>query len=115
MHLHLSHREARERFGARVDAELVPKEELELTAHLDGCPECQEGWTRYQRTVQRLRTVERERPPPTLASQILRRARNQRPTRQRAQLAQANRVPAELLVPVLVAVAVAAYLMLMAS
>lgn len=112
----LSHREAKGLFLAALDDELAEREELRLRAHLDHCDDCRSGWDRYARVVKRVQKVERERAPRSLASIIIRRVRRRRIFGHRAMaMAYANyRVPVEAIIPVLMGVAVAAFLVMMA-
>ena len=71
----LNHTDAAGLFGPLVDEELSVGDSERLRAHLDGCGPCQQQWTRYSRTVLRVRSVERERAPASLASQLARRMR----------------------------------------
>lgn len=116
MQVELNHKEARSLFGARVDEELPQKEELRLRSHLEGCDDCRVGWERYSRAIETVRRVEREKAPPHLATQILRRVRRRRMNGLRANhLAHLQyRVPVEAVVPVLLGILVAAMLVLMA-
>ncbi len=109
MQLQLSHREARNLFPALLDEELAEQEASRLQAHLVDCAECRTGWEGYSRAVKVVRQVEREKAPPELAGNILRRVRRRRFQGLRAfDRAQADyRVPYEVIVPILLAVAVA--------
>ena len=112
----LDHREARALFLALADEELPAPQVQAVRSHLDGCVECRQGWDRYSSTVQRVRTLEREKAPPALASLVVGRVRRQRKFGLRGlHLAHANhRFPVEVLIPLLLAAAVGAFL-LMAS
>ncbi|RKH62040.1 anti-sigma factor family protein [Corallococcus llansteffanensis] len=112
----LDHREARALFLALADEELPAPQVQAVQSHLDGCVECRQGWDRYSSTVQRVRTLEREKAPPALASLVAGRVRRQRKFGLRGlHLAHANhRFPVEVLIPLLLAAAVGAFL-LMAS
>lgn len=113
----LNHREAKALFFALADEELPEPQAKAVRSHLDGCEECRAGWDRYTKTVQRVRTVEREKAPPALASLVLNRVKRERRFGLRKlHLAHAyHRVPVEVLIPLLLAAAVAAFLMLSAS
>ncbi|MBI3184935.1 MAG: zf-HC2 domain-containing protein [Myxococcales bacterium] len=116
MQIQLSHSEARGLFLAALDDELPDREGERLRAHLDGCADCRTGWERYHRTAELLGRVERERVPPALATLIMRRVRRRRLFGQRG-LFQAQvyyRVPVEAIIPVLLGVLVAAFLVLIA-
>ncbi|MCY1041351.1 zf-HC2 domain-containing protein [Corallococcus sp. bb12-1] len=110
----LDHREARALFLALADEELPAPQAQAVQSHLDDCVECRQGWDRYARTVQRVRTVEREKAPPALASLVVGRVRRQRRFGLRGlYLAHANhRFPVEVLIPLLLAAAVGAFLLM---
>lgn len=110
MQVEISHREAKSLFPALIDEELADKEASRLKAHLDGCSECRAGWDRYARAVTLVRKVEKEKAPPALASNILRRVRRRRFSGLRVlDRAQADyRVPYEVFLPVLVGAIAAA-------
>lgn len=116
MQTQLSHREAKSLFLDALDDELESQEQQRLRAHLDDCADCRQGYQRYARTVDTLRKVRREKAPPTLATMILRRVRRRRLFGQKGlHLAHAHyRVPAEAIIPVLLGVLVAAFLVLIA-
>jgi predicted anti-sigma-YlaC factor YlaD len=115
--LSLSHEEARNLFGARVEEELPSRKEEQLRAHLDACRDCRAGWERYARAVTVVRRVGREKAPPSLAASILRRVRRRRIEGlrgvHRAHLD--HRVPVEAVIPVLLGIGVAVVLMLLAA
>ncbi|RKH18640.1 zf-HC2 domain-containing protein [Corallococcus sp. CA047B] len=110
----LDHREARALFLAFADEELPAPQAQAVQSHLDDCVECRQGWDRYARTVQRVRTMEREKAPPALASLVAGRVRRQRRFGLRGlHLAHANhRFPVEVLIPLLLAAAVGAFLLM---
>ncbi|MCY1031535.1 zf-HC2 domain-containing protein [Corallococcus sp. BB11-1] len=110
----LDHREARALFLALADEELPAPQAQAVQSHLDDCLECRQGWDRYARTVQRVRTVAREKAPPALASLVAGRVRRQRRFGLRGlHLAHANhRFPVEVLIPLLLAAAVGAFLLM---
>jgi predicted anti-sigma-YlaC factor YlaD len=113
----LNHREARDLFLALADEELPEPQAKAVRSHLDGCEECRAGWDRYARTVQRVRKVEREKAPPVMASLVLNRVKRERRFGLR-KLHWAHthyRFPVEVLIPLLLAAAVAAFLVLSAS
>ncbi|MET0405708.1 MAG: anti-sigma factor [Cystobacter sp.] len=113
----LNHRETRALFIAFADEELSAETAREVRFHLDACGECQRGWQAYSTTVNRVREVPRLQAPPALASQVLARVKRQRRFGLRGlQLAHAHyRLPVEVLIPVLLAAAVAAYLLVSQS
>ncbi|AFE04755.1 zf-HC2 domain-containing protein [Corallococcus sp. CA054B] len=110
----LDHREARALFLALADEQLAAPQEQAVRSHLDGCEECRQGWDRYARTVERVRTVEREKAPPALASLVAARVRRQRRFGLKGlHLAHAqHRFPVEILIPLLLAAAVGAFLLM---
>jgi hypothetical protein len=111
----LSHREARSLFFARAEEELGAEDQRRLAQHLEGCGDCQAGWQRYSATVLSLRRVERERAPPSLSTVVLTRVRRRRrEPRAVHHVYMAHRVPIEAAVPLLLGVAVAAFLVLAA-
>jgi predicted anti-sigma-YlaC factor YlaD len=112
----LSHREAKGLFLAALDEDLADREERKLRAHLDSCQDCRSGWDRYAKVIKRVKKVEREKAPKTLASLIIRRVRRRRIFNHRGVLAayQNYRVPVEAIIPVLIGVLVAAFLVMMA-
>lgn len=113
----LNHREAKALFFALADEELPEPQATAVRSHLDGCEECRAGWVRYEKTVQRVRTVEREKAPPVMTSMVLNRVKRERRFGLRKLHLAHNyhRVPVEVLIPLLLAAAVAAFLMLSAS
>lgn len=110
----LSHREAKALFLALADEELPPPEAQAVKTHLDGCDDCRAGWERYERTVQRLRGVEREKAPPALASVVMTRVRRRRKFGLKGLHTSHSlyRLPVEILIPLLLAAAVAAFFLL---
>lgn len=107
-----SHQEVRSLFPALVDDELDGDLVRNLKAHLEMCQECRNGWTRYERAVSLVRQVPRERPPAALTAAVLRRIRRRKSVALRRDrvLALAYRVPHEVVLPILLAAAVAALL-----
>jgi anti-sigma factor RsiW len=113
----LNHRETQALFLALADEDLPAPQAHAVRSHLDGCDECRQGWDRYERTVRRVRGVGREKAPPALASLVMGRVRRQRRFGLKGlHLAHANhRFPVEILIPLLLAAAVAAFLVMSAS
>jgi predicted anti-sigma-YlaC factor YlaD len=113
----LNHREARDLFLALADEELPEPQAKAVRSHLDGCEECRAGWDRYARTVQLVRKVEREKAPPMMASLVLNRVKRERRfgLRKLHWAHTHHRFPVEVLIPLLLAAAVAAFLVLSAS
>ncbi|MGQ0505862.1 MAG: zf-HC2 domain-containing protein [Myxococcaceae bacterium] len=117
MNAELSHREAKGLFFAHADQALDAASEQKLTQHLDACNDCRIGWDRYHRAVESVRNVEREKAPPMLASVLARRARRRRPFGIKGMqfLHAHHRLPAEMMLPLLVAAALAALLLMLAQ
>lgn len=114
---HLNHREAKALFFALADDELPAPQAQAVRTHLDGCDECRQGWEGYSRTVRRLQGVEREKAPPALASLVMTRVRRQRRFGLKGlhMAHMQHRFPVEILIPLLLAAAVAAFLVMAAS
>lgn len=112
----LNHREARDLFFALADEELPEPQAQAVRSHLDGCEECRAGWQRYAQTVQRVRGVEREKAPGVMASLVMNRVKRERRFGLRKlYLAHTyHRFPVEILIPILLAAAVAAFLVMSA-
>lgn len=112
----LSHRETRALFLALADEDLPAEKAEAVRTHLDGCGECQRGWQSYSNTVLRLREVEKQKAPPALASRVMTRVKRQRRFGLRGlHLAHAHyRLPVEILIPLLLAAAVGAFLLMAA-
>ena len=112
----LTHRAARKLFVDLADQALDMAEQRRLEAHLEACADCAAGWQRYSATVQALRGVQRERAPVSLATTVMRRVRRNRHRGLRLPhpLMLAHRVPMEAAIPLLLGVAIAAFLILAA-
>ncbi|HYO51588.1 zf-HC2 domain-containing protein [Archangium sp.] len=112
----LSHRETRALFIALADEELPAEKVQAVQTHLDGCGECQQGWQSYSATVLRVRKVEKQKAPPALASRVMTRVKRQRRFGlKRLHLTHAQyRLPVEILIPLLIAAAVGAFLIMSA-
>ncbi|MBN1210617.1 MAG: zf-HC2 domain-containing protein [Myxococcaceae bacterium] len=112
----LNHREARDLFFALADEELPEPQAQAVRSHLDECAECRAGWDRYAKAVQRVREVEREKAPPVMASLVLNRVKRERRFGLRKLHLAHNyhRFPVEVLIPLLLAAAVAAFLVMSA-
>ncbi|HSP79086.1 MAG TPA: zf-HC2 domain-containing protein [Myxococcaceae bacterium] len=110
----LNHRETRSLFLALADEELPAEKARAVRQHLDGCGECQQGWQQYARTVHRLRGVEREKAPPALASLVMTRVKRQRRFGLKGlhRMHLHHRFPVEVLIPLLLAAAVAAFIVM---
>jgi anti-sigma factor RsiW len=107
-----THQDVRSLFPALVDEELDVRQEQDVRAHLDRCAECRIGWDRYERTVALVRRAPKEKPPAALTAAILRRIRRRKSQALRRDrvLALAYRVPYEVVLPIVLAAAVAAVL-----
>jgi anti-sigma factor RsiW len=108
----ISHREAKDLYAALVDAELQGDLLEQMRAHLDSCRECRDGWTRYSRAVEKVRSTPRSRAPGSFAAAVKGRVlRRRRGLRGLAHVQAVHRVPVEILVPILLAAAIAALVM----
>ena len=107
-----THQQVRSMFPALVDEELDGDLVRNLRAHLEICAECRNGWKRYERAVSLVRNVPREKPPAALTAVILRRIRRRKSAERRKEhvLALAYRTPYAVVLPVILAAAVAAFL-----
>ncbi|MGZ3458482.1 MAG: anti-sigma factor family protein [Archangium sp.] len=117
MSAQLSHRETRALFIALADEELPAEKAQAVRSHLEGCGECQRGWQSYSSTVLRLRNVEKQRASSALASRVMARVKRQRRFGlKRLHLTHAqHRLPVEVLIPLLIAAAVAAFILMSVS
>lgn len=99
-------------FVGALDGALADKDEAQLKSGLDESPELKLKFEKYENAVKLLRGAPKEKAPDALASMILRRVRRRRLFGSRnLHLAHMQyRVPAEVLVPILLGVAVAAFL-----
>jgi anti-sigma factor RsiW len=107
----VAHETAPELFGALLDGEISTSQEEGLRAHLSGCVECRTGFDRYERAISLVREVGREHAPEGFATTILRRVRRRRRLSHfnGARLLEVTSTPAaEVMIPVLIAAAVAA-------
>ena len=112
----LSHRETKALFIALADEELPAEKVQAVRSHLDGCGECQQGWQRYSATLIRVRNVEKQKAPPALASMVMTRVKRQRRfgLKRLNQMHAHYRLPVEILIPLLIAAAVGAFLIMSA-
>lgn len=112
----MNHREAKALFLALADDELPAPKAQAVRTHLDGCDDCRKGWEGYAYTLQRLKGVEREKAPPALASQVMNRVRRQRRFGLRGLHTKHMhyRVPVEIIIPLLLGAAVAAFIFMAA-
>lgn len=98
-------------FMGAIDDELSDHDVMKLERELQRSSDLNERFERYQRTVLALRSTPREKAPEALATLIMRRTRRRRAFGHQA-LVNAHtyyRVPAEVLVPIIVAALVVAY------
>jgi anti-sigma factor RsiW len=111
----LDHARARELFAPLLDAELPAAEVQLLRRHLSDCPQCQQGFLRYERAVELLRDAKRARAPAGFAARVLQRVRKRRRNSvlgaQGARFFQHVSIPVEAAIPILLAAAVAAALL----
>jgi anti-sigma factor RsiW len=107
------HQEYRSMFPALVDDELDGDLVTNLRAHLEICDECRSGWKRYERAVALVRQVPREKAPEALTAVIMRRIRRRKSAMLRREhvLALAYRTPYGVVIPIILAAAVAALLL----
>jgi len=108
----LSKAELERLFLGAVDKSLGDRDEVVLKASLDAAPELKSRFSKYEKVVSLLKRAPKEKAPEALASMILRRSRRRRVFDRRGlQTAYAQyRVPAEVLIPILLGVLVAAFL-----
>jgi len=107
-----THQQYRSMFPALVDEELDGDLVTNLRAHLEICAECRNGWKRYERAVTLVRNVPREKAPAALSTVILRRIRRRKSAERRKEhvLALAYRTPYSVAIPIILALAIAAFL-----
>jgi anti-sigma factor RsiW len=70
--------EAREWMSLRLDGQLEPAEEEQLSEHLRGCPSCALAWSHWQELDGLLRTAPAMAPPEGLLALVMERLRQQR-------------------------------------
>jgi anti-sigma factor RsiW len=99
-------------FVGAVDGVLAGADASTFEAELAADAELKARYERYQRTVGRLQGAPREKAPDALASLVLRRTRRRRFSLRAADLQLAYRLPAEVVIPLLVAVLVAMFMLL---
>lgn len=105
----LQHNEVQDLFSAYVDQELPPPELERFVAHLESCDGCMEGLERFEETVEQVRGVARIQAPSAFTRQVLRRVKH-RKRRAAAVLPFLDgslHLPAEAVIPIIVAAAVA--------
>lgn len=108
---HLSQSELEVLFMGAIDDALSDQDVEKLERELETSPDLNDKFERYQRTVRALQRVPREQAPEALATLIMRRSRRRRAFNHRALLEAQTyyRVPAEVMVPIIVAALVVAY------
>lgn len=113
----MAHTEVQGLFGALLDGELPTSQAATLHTHLGACEECRTGYDRYARAVVLVRETGREHAPAGFARAVLRRVRRRRraygPAGSRW-LEVASFPSAEVMIPVCLAAAAAAVLVLAA-
>lgn len=112
MRRELSKAEVEKLFIGALDEALPEHEAALLAAELEADPELRGEFARYQKTVTLLRGVPKEKAPDALASTILRRTRRRRFSLQAQRLTEAHRFPAEVIIPLVLAAAVAVFILL---
>lgn len=101
-------------FVDAVDEALPDRDQQRLLAELEGSPELKASYEKYARAVKLLKSAPREKAPEALASLVMRRVRRRRLFGQRGlhTAYMQYRVPVEVLIPILVGVLVAAFLIM---
>ncbi len=111
MQRELSKAEVERLFVDAVDGSLPPAEQAAFAEHLAADVALQARFASYQKTVSRLKVAPKEKAPDALASMILRRTRRRRFQFRDRELAD-WRFPAEVVIPLLIAAAVAVFMLL---
>ncbi len=113
MRRELSKAEVERLFVAAVDGDLAEADSAKFDEALESDVALKSRYEKYQRAVGLMRKQPREQAPVALASVIMRRTRRRRSMMHSLRLHEVNlaRVPAEVLIPLLLAVAVALFLM----
>lgn len=101
-------------FVDAVDETLPDGDQQRLKAELEGSVELKASYEKYARAVKLLKSAPREKAPDALASMVMRRVRRRRLFGQRGlhTAYMQYRVPVEVLIPILVGVLVAAFLII---
>lgn len=107
MRRELSKSEVERLFTGAVDDSLSDAD----VATLEADPELKAKLAQYERAVKLLRDAPKEKAPDALASMILRRTRRRRFGLRLQKLQDAHRFPVEVIIPILLAVAVALFLL----
>jgi anti-sigma factor RsiW len=103
------HSEVRGLYSAYVDHELPAPELERFVAHVESCEDCLHGLEDFEATVEAVRGVARERAPSTFTRAVLRRVKH-RSRRQASVLPFLDgtfHLPAEVILPVVLAAAIA--------
>jgi anti-sigma factor RsiW len=105
----LAHSEVQSLYSAYVEHEL-PEGELEnFVAHLESCQGCLQSLEHFEATFESVRKLPRERAPTMFGRQVLRRVRhrNRRRAAVMPYLAGQFHLPAEAIIPIIIAAAAA--------
>jgi hypothetical protein len=73
----MDHAGIRDKLSAYLDGAVTPREKALIEEHLKTCPECETSLRDLRRTVERLRTMGEEEPPPWLTQRIMARIREE--------------------------------------
>lgn len=111
MRRELSKAEVERLFIEAVDDALPPADRAVFAAELEADTALKVRFDTYQKTVGRLKVQPKEKAPDALASMILRRTRRRRFQFRNRELAD-MRFPAEVVIPLLIAAAVAVFMLL---
>jgi anti-sigma factor RsiW len=106
----LSKAEVERLFVGAVDDALPDRDAVQLNAGLDADPSLKTDYQRYARAVALLRRQPKEPAPPGLAGLVLRRVRRRRGAARRLAQQADYRLPAEIIVPLMLAVLVALFM-----
>lgn len=112
MRRELTKAEVERLFAGAVDETLPAGDTTLLEAELAADGELKKRFEQYERTVKLLRDAPREKAPAALASMILRRTRRRRFGLHVQKLHEAHRFPVEIVIPILLAVLVALFLVM---
>ncbi|MEW5738345.1 MAG: hypothetical protein AB1938_05435 [Myxococcota bacterium] len=112
MRRELSKTEVERLFVGAVDDALAEADAATFEEELSANPELKARFDRYRKTVALLKGAPKEKAPEALASLILRRTRRRRFQVRSRDLHAAYRVPAEVVIPLLIAVLVAMFMLL---
>jgi anti-sigma factor RsiW len=106
----ISKAEVERLFVGSVDGSLADSDAVRLNVELDSDAALKEKFQKYDRAVSLLKNLPREKAPVAMASLIVRRTRKRRFQNRSRQVMDAWNVPAEVVIPLMVAVLVAAFL-----